>query len=333
MADLTFDMALVRAGDVFAFEGAIPLEGVTAVMGPSGSGKSTFLMMLAGLEPQARGTIRFNDVVWAKGREALKPEDRQVGMVFQEGRLFPHLSVAENIAYGARRRGTAAPAVQGIVDGMGLAELMDRRPHTLSGGEARRVAVARALAAGPDVLFMDEPLSALDDEAKAQVLPYLSQAVAGSGIPVLYVTHAQSEVIQFADRVLRVENGQIAGWGEAPPTLYVTVIDAGPGQVLISLGDSEMVLDGYGQPGDARKIALPPDGLLISRHAPGPSGAAASVAAKVSALREDARGTILDLQVAGQMLSWRLAPGSVLAQTPPEPGQTVFLSILAATLR
>ena len=333
MAELTFDMALVRGGEVFAFEGAIPLEGVTAIMGPSGSGKSTFLMMLAGLEPTARGSVRFGDVVWDKGREGLKPEDRRVGMVFQEGRLFRHLSVADNIAYGARRRGTSDPAVQGIVEGMGLGQLLDRRTETLSGGEARRVAVARALAAGPDILFMDEPLSALDDDAKAQVLPYLSQAVAGSGIPVLYVTHAHAEVVHFADRVLQVANRQIVGWGEAPPTLYVTVIDAMPGRVLVSLGEAELVLPGFGQAGDARRIALASDGLLISQQAPGSSGATATLAAEIAELRDDPSGPILDLRVAGQSLVWRLDPGSVMAQRPPQPGHTVWLSILSATLR
>lgn len=326
-------MALVRGNEVFAFEGSIPLEGVTGIMGPSGSGKSTFLMMLAGLEPQARGTIRFGDTLWADGKEALAPEDRQVGMVFQEGRLFRHLSVADNIAYGAKRRGTGDAAVKGIVDGMGLGDLMERRPDTLSGGEARRVAVARALAAGPDVLFMDEPLAALDDDAKAQLLPYLSQAVAGSGIPVLYVTHAQAEVIQFADRVLKIENQQVAGWGEAPPTLYVTVIDSGPGRVLVTLGDAEMVLVGQGQPGDARRIALGPGSVMISRHAPGASGAATALASEVAGVRDDPRGVSLDLRIAGQALNWRLEPGSTMAQSPPEPGQMVWVSILSATLR
>ncbi len=322
-----------RAGEAFAFEGAIPLEGVTAVMGPSGSGKTTFLMALAGLERRVRGDIRFGDTVWARGRRGLKPEARRVGFVFQEGRLFPHLTVAENLAYGARRRKVHASAVQGIAEGMGLSDLMERRPATLSGGESRRVAVARALASGPEILFMDEPLSGLDDDAKAQVMPYLSRAVAVTGIPVVYVTHSRAEVTRFADRVLRVARGRIAGWDAPPPALAVTVVEAGHGRVIVDLDGARLVLPGYGRPGDARRIALQENSVLLSRDAPGPSGAALVIRAEVAEVRQKPSGAELTLRVAGQGLRWRIDPASVLAARPPGPGESIWMSILAATLR
>lgn len=333
MAELDFDIALLRGADMYDFQGSIPLEGVTAVMGPSGSGKTTLLMALAGLEPQARGQVRFGETVWARGRRGLKPEARRIGFVFQEGRLFSHLSVAENLSYGARRRGVAPGAVQGVAEGLGLADLMGRRPHTLSGGEARRVAVARALASAPDILFMDEPLSGLDDDAKAQVLPYVARAVSGSGIPVVYVTHSRAEVTQFADRVLMISGGSIAGWGRTPASLAVTVVDAVPGRVTVEIDGGRLTLPGYGRPGDARRVAFAPEGLLISRDPPGPSGAATVLRGEVIAVRERPSGPDLTLRVAGQRLLWRIEHGTSLADVVPKAGERLWISVLAATLR
>ncbi|MEM9032163.1 MAG: ATP-binding cassette domain-containing protein [Pseudomonadota bacterium] len=333
MAELDFDIAVPRGDGLLSFKGAIPLEGVTAIMGPSGSGKTTLLMALAGLERRMRGEIRFDGRPWAWGRRGLKPEARRIGYVFQDGRLFSHLSVAANLAFGARRRGVPIPAIQGVAEGMGLQDLMDRRPATLSGGETRRVAVARALASGPDILFMDEPLSGLDDEAKAQVLPYLAQAVAGSGVPVVYVTHSRAEVTQFADRVLLVAEGRIAGWGPPPLSLAVTVARAGPGWVEAQLGDARMRLPGFGRPGDARRIALAPDSVLLSRDAPGPSGALVTLRARVLGARALSSEINLRLRVAEQSLTWRIDPGAPLNAPLPAEGEWIWISILAASLR
>jgi molybdate transport system ATP-binding protein len=333
LAELEFDIALARGGGTFAFKNAIPLDGVTAVMGPSGSGKTTLLMALAGLERRVRGDIRFDDTVWLQGRRGLKPEARRIGFVFQEGRLFDHLSVAENLAYGAKRRGVHDAAVQGVAEGLGLSGMMHRYPVTLSGGERRRLAVARALASGPDILFMDEPLSGLDDEAKAQVLPYLGRAVAGSGVPVVYVTHSRSEVTRFADRVLLISDGHVAGWGTPPPSLAVTVAEAAHGRIIVELDGARITLPGIGRPGDARRIALPPDAVLLSRDAPGPSGAAMVVRAEVLEVRPRPSGPDLTLRVAGQRLIWRLEPGSALSSQPPGAGEWLWMSVLSAILR
>jgi molybdate transport system ATP-binding protein len=333
LAELSFDLEMARAGTGYAMAGKIPLEGVTAIMGPSGSGKTTLLMMLAGLEPRARGTVRFAEKSWAEGRRGLPPEARRVGMVFQEGRLFGHLNVADNIAYGARRRGTTPAAIQGITDALGLEDLLHRHPVTLSGGEARRVAVARALASAPDILFMDEPVSGLDDMSKAQVLPYLARAVTGSGIPVLYVTHSTSEVTQLADRVLRVADGRIAGWGVPPARLSVTVTGMHSGHVILDLGGVPLVLPGQGRAGDARTIALPAGGVLLSRDAPGSSGALAVLRASVVSVAPRPGGPDILLETAGQRLTQRLDPASPLAAQLPAPGAQLYLSILAAHLR
>ncbi len=322
-----------RPGGEFAFDGAIPLEGVTAIVGPSGSGKTTFLMILAGLAKGAQGEAVFADRIWMQGRYRMRPEDRRVGMVFQDGRLFDHLTVAENLSYGARRRGIEAGAVQGVIDGMGLRALLHRRPHTLSGGEARRVAVGRALASGPDILFMDEPLSGLDDIAKAQLLPYLARAVAGSGVPVVYVTHSRAEVTQFADRILRMEAGRIAGWDVPPAALEVRVVAMRGGSVTVALGPAEFALPGQGHPGDARRIVLSPAGTLVSREEVGASDALATVPVEVAEVVRRPSATTLVLRVEGQRLSWRVAGESGLGLHPPGIGDRLWLTILDAHLR
>ena len=333
LAELSFVLRLMRSEAEFALDGAIPLEGVTAIVGPSGSGKTTLLMMLAGLEPDARGEILCDGEPWLSGQRSVPPEARRVGMVFQDGRLFDHLSVAENVSYGARRRDIAPAAVEGIVDGMGLRPLLHRRLPTLSGGEARRVAVARALASGPRMLFMDEPLSALDDEAKARILPYIARAVTGSGLPVVYVTHSRAEVAQFADRILRIEAGRVAGWDRPPVTLDVVVEAAERGRVLVALGPARLVLAGQGAPGDARRIVLLPTGTLLSRDPPGPSDALGAVPVEVAAARRRPRAVDLLLEIEGQSIAWSVSAESELGQRPPGPDERLWLTLFEAHLR
>ncbi|MEL6517935.1 MAG: ATP-binding cassette domain-containing protein [Pseudomonadota bacterium] len=334
MGDLSFDLRLSHPGFAFEMAADIPARGITAIMGPSGSGKTTLLRALAGLEPDVSGTARLGGQEWLAGTENLVPRDRRIGFVFQEGRLFEHLSVAQNIAYGAARRKVPGPAVQGIIDALGVRDLLGRRPVTLSGGEARRVSLARAMASGPDILFMDEPLSGLDDVAKEQVLPYIARAVVGSGVPVLYVTHAQAEVTQLADRVLLVGGGGIIGWGPVPPRLAVSVVGpAGPGRLQVALGPTQFSVPGQGAVGDARQITLPPGGVLVSRQHPGESAALAVVRAQTGAAHATDAPDALRLVVNGQHLVLPMDAGSPLSQRRPDAGEELWLTILRATLR
>ncbi|MEM9974794.1 MAG: ATP-binding cassette domain-containing protein [Pseudomonadota bacterium] len=334
MAELAFDIALDRPGFRVEMAATIPAQGVTAIMGPSGSGKTTLLSALAGLEPKTMGRASLAGRIWMDGGVGLSPRERRVGYVFQDNRLFPHLSVAENIRYGARRRGVAPAVAAGIGEALGLAPLLERRPATLSGGEARRVALARALASGPDMLFLDEPLSGLDEAAKAQLLPYIAQAVAGSGIPALYVTHAQAEVTALADRVLLVANGRVRGWGVPPASLAVSLRgSARPGAVAVELGGAEFVLPGAGQPGDARRIVLPPAATLLSRQHPGETAGLAVLPARVLAWRRVGAGAEIALTVAGQPLTRHADPGTALAERELRVGEDIWLTILSAVLR
>jgi molybdate transport system ATP-binding protein len=172
-----------------AFEVRTP--GVTVLFGPYGSGKSTII----------------NAELW------LPPERRRAGVVFQESRLFPHMSVATNLRFGMRRVGVGAIGFDEIVDLLGLKQLLDRRPHTLSGGERQRVAIGRALLAQPHLLLMDEPLASLDSARKAEILPYLIRLKTALKLPVLYVTHALEEAVRLADSMVLIESGQVLGFG------------------------------------------------------------------------------------------------------------------------
>ncbi|WP_135664692.1 ABC transporter ATP-binding protein [Halorhabdus rudnickae] len=179
--------------------------GVTAVLGPSGAGKSTLLAAIAGFESLQSGTI----VLDGQRLDGHPPEDRNVGLVFQDGALFPHLSVRENLAFGAAP-GRDVPAVARRLD---IADLLDRAPETLSGGERKRVALARTLAADPDALLLDEPLASLDAPIRRRLRLELRDVLAALDVPVLYVTHDREEAMTVGDRLAILHGGTIGQTG------------------------------------------------------------------------------------------------------------------------
>lgn len=187
----------------------LPAKGVTVVFGPSGSGKSTLLRAIAGLEPSAQGIVRIGAMVWQDAGVCLPPHQRAVGVVFQQAALLPHLSVHDNVRYGWRRSGAPAEVLDEWIDKLALAPLLERSPATLSGGEQQRVALVRALACRPRWLLMDEPLSALDAERRAEILPYIETIRRQANIPVLYVTHAVDEATRLADHLVLLEAGKV----------------------------------------------------------------------------------------------------------------------------
>lgn len=193
----------------------LPGRGITALFGPSGSGKTTLLRLIAGLERPASGFFALGNAVWQDERLFLPAHQRPVGYVFQDARLFPHLTVRGNLDYG-RKRAKATDRSAAIVALLGLGGLLERRPERLSGGEAQRVAIARALLTEPKVLLMDEPLAALDAARKGEFLPYLERLHAELEIPVFYVSHDAGEVARLADYVVVLEAGRVAA--EGPPS-------------------------------------------------------------------------------------------------------------------
>jgi molybdate transport system ATP-binding protein len=196
-----------------AFE--VPGAGITALFGPSGAGKSTVLAAVAGLLRPDACRLVLNGVRLADTEAGLwlPPERRRVGLVFQDAMLFPHLSVAGNLRYGLRRAGGGAIGFDAVVALLGLAPLLTRRPHTLSGGEKQRVAIGRALLGQPLLLLLDEPLASLDAARKAEILPFLARLKTALGLPMLYVTHAPDEVARLADHLLLLRDLRILGSG------------------------------------------------------------------------------------------------------------------------
>ena len=187
-------------------------RGITVLWGASGSGKTTLLQCLAGLLRPDAGRITCREAVWFDAEQGvcLVPERRRIGYVFQDVRLFPHLSVRSNMLFGRRFRGPSGVSFEDVVALLGLGRLLHRTPSDLSGGEKQRVAVGRALLACPELLLMDEPLTGLDRGKREEILAYIKAIPERFGVPILYVTHSDAERRFLADRVLNLEDGKLA---------------------------------------------------------------------------------------------------------------------------
>jgi molybdate transport system ATP-binding protein len=214
---LTFDVQAVRGSFRLHANGIFSLSGIIVILGPSGSGKTTLLRVLAGLEARASGRIRLGQEDWLDSARSIfvRPHQRAVGYVFQDGRLFTHLSVKGNLDYAERRTKSRAPMFERsqILQVLDIGKLLNQASATLSGGEMQRVAIARALLTHPKLLVMDEPLSALDLKRRSEVLSYIERIPELFGIPIIYVTHAIEEAAQLADTLAIMNNGTIVAAG------------------------------------------------------------------------------------------------------------------------
>jgi molybdate transport system ATP-binding protein len=233
--------------------------GVTVLFGPSGSGKTTLVNAVAGLLRPDRGRIAADGWVLldTEARRFLPPHRRRIGYVFQEGRLFPHLTVRQNLLYGRwfAPRAERTESFERVVDLLGLGRLLSRRPGALSGGEKQRVAIGRALLAAPRLILADEPLAALDEARKAEILPYFERLRDEVSAPILYVSHSSAEVARLATTVVALREGRVAAVGP-------------PGRVL---GDVAAVgARGAASVLSARVVAHHADGLTELDTAAGP---------------------------------------------------------------
>ena len=226
--------------------------GLTALFGRSGSGKSTVVNAVAGLLRPDHARIEIGGRVLADTERGLwlPPEKRRIGYIFQDARLFPHMSVRQNLDYGRK----LAPVPPGraefdrVVGMLGLEGLLARRPARLSGGETSRVAIGRALLAGPEMILADEPLAALDEARKAEILPYFERLRDELSIPILYVSHAAGEVARLATSVVAIEAGRVSGQGSAAQIL------GDPGLTPLGAREAGAMLE-------ARVVAHHADGL------------------------------------------------------------------------
>jgi len=213
------DIAVRHQLGEFALDAAFTSNGrLTALFGQSGSGKTSLVNVIGGLiRPQSGRVLVDGEVLVDTARGIVLPKHRRrIGYVFQEARLFPHLTVRQNLMFGhwfAPREARHSSDLDSVLDLLGIGHLLDRRPGGLSGGEKQRVAIGRALLASPRLLLMDEPLAALDEARKAEILPYIERLRDEVGIPIVYVSHSVAEVARLATTVALVEQGRITACG------------------------------------------------------------------------------------------------------------------------
>ena len=197
--------------------------GVTALFGRSGAGKTSVINMVAGLVRPDEGRIVVNAKTYfdSDKRIDIAPEQRRFGYIFQDGRLFPHLSVRSNLIYGMKLVPVSEQYVDfdHVVDLLGIEGLLDRRPAKLSGGEKQRVAIGRALLTSPHLMLMDEPLASLDEERKGEVLPFIARLAKEFSVPILYVSNSIDEVLALADTVVLMDSGSSVAVGPATDLL------------------------------------------------------------------------------------------------------------------
>jgi iron(III) transport system ATP-binding protein len=196
-----------RAVHDFSLE--VPQGQVVALLGPSGCGKTTVLRLIAGFENPDEGTVTVGGQCVFQPRRNLPPEKRRVGMVFQEGALFPHLTVAQNVAYGLPRGDQRKVRVQEVLTLVGLENLGHRMPHQLSGGQQQRVALARALAPQPQLLLLDEPFSNLDPGLRDQVRRDVLEIIRNTRVTAIFVTHDQEEALFIGDTIAVMREGRV----------------------------------------------------------------------------------------------------------------------------
>ncbi len=201
----------------------VPAENVTVVYGPSGCGKTTLLRCLAGLERSPSGFVQVGEEIWQdESRGIFLPvHKRSLGIVFQEARLFPHMTVRSNLGYGLKRTPPYKRRISmdQVVDILDIGHILDRSLKGLSGGEQQRIAIGRALLTSPSLLLMDEPLANLDSRRKREILPFFLRLRKELRLPIIYVSHSMNEILQLVDTLILLENGKVLASGPANEVL------------------------------------------------------------------------------------------------------------------
>ncbi|MES2613424.1 MAG: molybdenum ABC transporter ATP-binding protein [Pseudomonadota bacterium] len=319
-------LVVSRPGFTLDVDLTLPGRGVTALFGPSGCGKTTCLRAIAGLVRAQPGRVVVNGEVWQDdARHIWRPtHQRALGYVFQEASLFEHLSVRGNIDYGRKRtpRERHTVALDQVVDLLGIAPLMDRRPHALSGGERQRVAMARALATGPRVLLMDEPLAALDGERKAEVLPYLERLHQALEIPVLYVSHAIDEVARLASHMVLMQGGRVLASGRTEDMLVRLDLPLAHGDAAASVVDGTVLR--HDAHDHITTVQFAGGQLLLASPTERPAG-------EPVRLRIQARDVSLTLAEQVDTSILNILPATVVQVSEDSPGQCMVALDVGAT--
>jgi len=323
-------------------------NGVTALIGPSGAGKSSLLRLIAGLDRPDEGTIVFDGKIWAddEGKKFVPAHKRRIGMVFQTGLLLSHLSVSDNIKLGAR----GFDLDKNLLERIGCTPLLERPVAGLSGGEQQRVMLGRALAGKPDLLLLDEPLSALDQEGRSEVLELLAASFPTLDIPVIYVTHAFEEAARLTGEFVRMLKGRVVAQGSAVQVLAnsgiaaqemavssvikgrVSSLEAG-GIARVALGGQsvEMVRGEY-KTGDPVYLRLWARDLILAHHKPKGISARNALAGRVGRLTPMTNGqVVVNVVVEGADIS-ALVMSRTVKEMDIKPGQPIFVLFKSASV-
>lgn len=320
-------------------------HGVTALFGPSGCGKTTTINVIAGLLRPDSGRIALEGRVLLGDGTDLAPQVRRIGYVFQDARLFPHMTVRANLRYPSRWRRGAAQEFDRVVDMLGLGALLDRRPDTLSGGERQRTAIGRALLSDPALLVMDEPLAALDDSRKAEIMPWLERLRDQVRLPILYVSHSVPEVLRLANTVVLMQSGRVThagpltdlladpdlapmlGQREAGALIRASVLGQEPdGLIRVQTGAGQMMLSGIdAQPGQPLRLRILAHEVILSRDAP--HGLSALNVLPATVIRVD-KG-LVQLALGDERMLAQITPRSVQALDlkPGTPCHAIIKSV------
>ncbi|RMC34451.1 molybdenum ABC transporter ATP-binding protein [Paracoccus alkanivorans] len=328
--------------------------GVTALFGRSGSGKTSIVNAVAGLMRPDAGRIEVDGRLLSDSESGhfLPPHRRGMGYVFQEARLFPHLTVRQNLLYGgwfSGRRDRAGFAR--IVEMLGIGQLLNRRPLALSGGERQRVALGRAILSNPRLLLMDEPLAALDEARKAEILPYLERLRDETGLPILYVSHAPAEIARLASSIVLLEAGQVIAAGPAtrilsdPATvpalglreagaIITARVEAHEADGLTRLGTSSGTvflprIDA--EPQSTLRLRILAQDVMIALERPAGISALNLLPAVVRDLTETESGMLVRLDAGGETILARITRRSAYALAL-EPGKPVYAILKAVSV-
>jgi molybdate transport system ATP-binding protein len=335
----------------------LPTPGVVALFGRSGCGKSSLVNIIAGLLAPDAGSIALDDFVLLDTNRGINvpPERRRIGYVFQDARLFPHLSVAANLRY-AQKRAVGAPyvsldAVTGLLD---LASLMDRRTHQLSGGERQRVAIGRALLTQPRLLLLDEPLAALDGARREEVLPYLGTLRDQLAIPMVYVTHDFDDVLRLATHIVLMEAGSVIAQGAVgemslDPHLRAIIgpdevgaiidgivlgIDSGANLTKVRVGHGELYVQAMGlAAGTALRVQLLARDIIVSTQIPQHLSVRNSLAGVVTSIHgDDLDSDLVTIDIGAAQIMARITKAAT-RDLSLRPGMKVWALVKSVSLR
>lgn len=330
----------------------IPMRGISGVFGESGCGKTTLLRCIAGLEKTRGGFLTVAGDTWQDGPVTRPVHEREIGFVFQEPRLFAHLDVRGNLAYASRRARRRDIKFEDVTELLALAPLLDRKPETLSGGEAQRVAIARALLRAPRFVLMDEPLGALDRARRDEILPYLDSLHAGLDIPIVYVSHSIDEIIRLCDHLLVMENGRIIADGSLQDVLLRTDLpvlggeeagavlegraagyDSEFGLTRVAFSGGQFWISGRHEAGSSLRLRIRASDVSLCRDRPATSTIMNILPATVVSIEFDSEASeLVRLDLGGERLLARITRRS-RTELGIEPGDGVMALIKSVAVK